>query len=151
MSQQCHHCERWFKNKQAIRAHLKHCAKWKASEAKELRDQADLLRKGAAPTYPVRRVRSVVEILGTSTRQRELPMCAECGVRTARAQCACGGTRWLDAKSEPRKCPACARWIATARRPDWNGRCHYCGEAMSEAVMREELNALRARILAGEK
>jgi hypothetical protein len=146
MTQKCHHCGAWHKNKQAIRAHLKHCEIWKTSEAKELRDQADLLRKGAAPTYPVRRVRSVVEILGTSTRQRELPMCAECGVRTARAQCACGGTRWLDAKSEPRKCPACARWIATARRTDWNGRCGYCGCAISEDALRRENDDLRARL-----
>jgi hypothetical protein len=146
MTQKCHHCGQWKKNKQAIRAHLKHCEKWKASEAKALRDQAQLLKQGAAPTHPVRRFRTVAEILGTSAGHRNFPMCAQCGVRSLKLACRCGGDTWLDAKSEPRQCPGCARWIATASRGAWDGRCEHCGGAISEGALRADNADLRARL-----
>ena len=33
MSRQCNFCDRWFGNKQAVRAHLKHCGPYRAARA----------------------------------------------------------------------------------------------------------------------
>ena len=40
---QCHFCERWFTNKQAVRAHLKHCPEYQAhlKEQEEIDDEYD--------------------------------------------------------------------------------------------------------------
>jgi hypothetical protein len=129
----CNYCRRWFRSKQAVRAHLKHCVQWNGSEAKVRLDEA----------------KSEAGILAKIPRHARIVrgVCGECGATsTDLGRCVCGSTTLISMKSEPRRCPRCARWIATLDRGPWNGRCQHCGEAMSTDALRAERDALRARL-----
>lgn len=38
----CIYCGRWFKNKQAVRAHLRHCDEYRATQSKRLQSGEDV-------------------------------------------------------------------------------------------------------------
>lgn len=42
MMRKCIYCGRWFKNKQAVRAHLRHCEEYQAAQWKRMQSDGDV-------------------------------------------------------------------------------------------------------------
>jgi hypothetical protein len=146
----CNHCGRWFRNKQAVRGHLKHCTVWNNSPAKALRDLDPPPYVPPSRTTPAGGLARIFNSL-RHTGPSALGVCTACGTSsTSMTVCHCGCRIWLPPVVKPKQCPQCSRWSATERRV-WNGRCDYCGAAMSEETLRHELDELRARVESGEK
>ncbi len=80
----CAHCGRWFRSKQSVRAHLRHCTAW--HEEKERREQEalypdfDTASDDPAPAVP----------------RREL-LCSHCHTSSHTGGiCPCGSRTWIE-------------------------------------------------------
>jgi hypothetical protein len=136
VSRPCHFCGRWFGNKQGVRRHLGYCAEYQQSDSKR---GGDLRRFLGLPPGNV------------ATKRPAGGVCVECGAHSpSMGRCACGSVRCIPDELVPARCPRCRHVTATALA-GWDGRCVNCGEAMSQAALRAERDALRRKLeLLGE-
>lgn len=119
MARTCYFCERWFRNKQAVRRHLGYCKAYQSGEK-------DSVRTSPGPA-----------------RSERNSLCADCGcAQRSAGRCEeCGSGDSIDEDLLPIRCHKCGKLTPTASA-HWDGYCSNarCGWPLSEEAQLRALD-----------